>query len=117
MTREAAPAGATVCASCKCSYGDGLYHGPAGHAPQNLCLDCWADEWAVMEVRMLNGGQWTALDSALWLVCCGLTRQQAASVLGLHRNTLRNWLVRLRKHPGRIPEWLEQRASSAADGW
>ena len=115
MTGEAAPAGAMVCANCGRSYGDRLYHGPLGHAPQNLCLDCWANEWGRMEARMLNGGQWTSLDSALWLVCCGLTRQQAASVLGLHRNTLHNWFLQLRKHPERIPRWLVHKASLAGE--
>ena len=105
-----------ICPGCQRLYCDPFYHGPIGHAPQNLCLDCWADEWARMEVRMLSGGDWTVLDSALWLVCCGLSRQKAAEVLGLHRNTIRNWLLQLRKHPETIPDWLLQRASCDQHG-
>ena len=100
------------CRNCNRPYGDPQYHGPAGHAPLNLCLDCWADEWAVIELRMLNGGDWSVLDSALWLVCCGLTRQQAAGVLGIHRNTVRNWLLRLRRRPEEIPDWLLHKTSN-----
>ena len=28
------------CPICAREYGDPLYHGPAGHAPHGLCLDC-----------------------------------------------------------------------------
>ena len=104
-----------VCANCKRTYGDPLYHGPPGHAPQNLCLDCWADEWALIELRMLNGGDWSVLDSALLLVCCGLSRQQAAEVLGLHRNTVHKWLVHLRRNPQDVPDWLLHRAIFSHD--
>ncbi len=99
-----------ICPNCKRSYGDPQYHGPAGHAPQNLCLDCWSNEWALMEARMLNGGGWSVLDSALWLICWGATRQRAAAAVGLHRNTLRNWILNLRKNPNLIPDWLLDRA-------
>ena len=104
---------AFVCPNCHRDYGDPLYHGPSGHAPQNLCMDCWAEEWALVELRMLNGGNWGVLDSALWLVCCGFSRQQAAKLLGLHRNTIGNWLTRLKKHRRSVPEWMAQKAAQA----
>ena len=102
---------AFVCPNCKRAYGDGLYHGPIGHAPQNLCLDCWANEWAQMEVRMLNGGDWSVLDSALWLICCGFTRQEAAGIIGVGRRTIHRWIQAVRKDPEKIPQWLSQNAS------
>ena len=39
-------AGQFICPICKRSYGDPLYHGPTGHAPLQMCFDCWAGEWA-----------------------------------------------------------------------
>ena len=74
-------------------------------------MDCWADEWAYMEVRMLNGGDWSVLDSALWLVCCGLSRQQAADLLGIHRNTFARWIGRMRRDPHEIPQWVVTKVS------
>ena len=104
---------AFVCPGCGCAFGDPLYHGPRGHAPPGLCFDCWADEWAHIEVRMRNGGDWTVLDSATWLVCCGLSRQEAAQVLGLHRNTICKWVTRLRKDTRLVPDWLTHRIEAA----
>lgn len=105
-----------TCPSCKIEYGDPLYHGPAGHAPPNLCMDCWANEWAHMEVRMLAGGDWSVLDSALWLVSCGLKQHQAADLLAIHRNTFARWIRRMRRNPHEIPEWLIARTASSAKG-
>ncbi len=107
-------AGQFVCPNCRRRYGDSLYHGPDGHAHPALCMDCWADEWVDMEVRLMCGGDWTVLDSALWLVCCGFTRQQAAGILGLHRNTIHNWIARLRRNPSEIPDWLMRKVADAA---
>jgi hypothetical protein len=100
---------AFVCAACKRGIGDPLYHGPAGHAPHSVCFDCWTEEWACIEACMVNGGDWSLLDSALWLVCCGLTRRQAAIVLGLHRNKIRRWILHLRRNPRDLPDWLRAR--------
>jgi len=97
---------AFVCPLCLRSYGDPLYHGPAGHAPQGLCFDCWAAEWALIQAGMLNTGDWTTLDSALWLICAGFTRQQAANIIGVARRTIYRWIRALRKDPRKIPPWL-----------
>ena len=105
-------AGAFVCPNCRQEYGDPLYHGPRGHAPQNVCLECWADEWSIMEARMYNGGDWSVLDAAFWLVCCGLTRQEAARLLGMRRNEVQRWLLRLRRNPHLIPDWLRNKAGA-----
>ena len=99
------------CPKCERSYGDPLYHGPIGHAPQNLCLDCWADDWSEIEARMVNGGEWSVLDSLLWLICYGLSRRQVGFVMKIHRNTLHNWLIHLRRNPHEIPEWLVRNAA------
>jgi len=99
---------AFTCPLCLRSYGDPHYHGPAGHAPQDLCFDCWADEWALIQARMLNGGHWTALDSALWLICSGFTRQQAACIVGVARRTIHRWICALRKDPSKTPQWLRR---------
>ena len=62
------------CAACGRTYGDPLYHGPAGHAPPTVCLDCWFAHWDAVELRMRNGGEWRRLDAALYLIARGLTR-------------------------------------------
>jgi len=96
------------CPGSRCGdwIGDPHYVGPAGHAPQNLCLDCWAAHWDVIEARAINGGEWTHLDEALWLVCRGLSLGEAADVLGAHRNTLWRWIVEMRRRPETVPDWL-----------
>ena len=99
-----------VCPQCLRQYGDPSYHGPAPHAPGNLCLDCWADHWAEFEMRVFQDRQWSALDQALWLVCRGLSPAQAADLVGRHRNALHKWLVRLRKYDHLVPYWLARPA-------
>ena len=96
------------CANPECGQwiGDPRYVGPAGHAPQNLCLECWLAHWDVVARRAAAGGEWTELDQALWLVCRGLSFSAAADVIGRHRNTLRRWILRMRRNPGLIPDWL-----------
>jgi len=86
--------------------GDPHYVGPIGHAPQNLCLDCWMAHWDIIEARAANGGEWTHLDEALWLVCRGLNMSEAAAVIGAHRNTLRRWIIAMRRRPETVPDWL-----------
>ena len=70
------------CPECGLTYGDPLYHGPAPHAPGNLCLDCWAGQWNEFEARIFKDQDWTVLDEALWLICQGFTRSQAAGLIG-----------------------------------
>jgi len=97
------------CAYCKTPYGDPLYHGPAPHAPGNLCMDCWAEQWAQFEARMLREGDWGVMDQALWLICQGFTHSVAADMIGRHRNSIGNWICMLRKFPHLIPDWLCKR--------
>jgi hypothetical protein len=85
---------------------DVRYVGPVGHAPQNLCFECWMAHWDVVEARATNGGRWTHLDEALWLVCRGLSLSQAADVIGSHATTLRRWIVKMRQRPELLPDWL-----------
>jgi len=104
------PTGGFVCPHCKRRYGDPLYHGPDGHAPQQMCFDCWASEWGMMDLVMRRGGNWEQLDAALFLLCQGFSHSEAAHVLGVGRKTVFNWVRRLRRRPDLAPEWLIERA-------
>lgn len=97
------------CPQCRQEYGDPLYHGPFGHAPQELCFDCWATEWAIMEIRMSSGGRWELMDAALFLICQGFTQQEAAHVIGASPRTIHNWIRSLRQRPEDVPLWLLER--------
>jgi hypothetical protein len=103
-------AGGFVCPICKSRYGDPLYHGPAGHAPQQMCFDCWAGEWASMIQVLARGGDWRQIDSALFLLCQGFSHQEAGRLVGMRRNALQNWIRQARQKPCMIPDWLIQRA-------
>ncbi len=104
--------GAFVCPICKSRYGDPLYHGPAGHAPQQMCFDCWASEWGAMIQVISRGGNWRQIDSALFLLCQGFSYQEAANLAGICRKTLNNWIRQTRQHPETAPEWLVNRAAA-----
>lgn len=86
--------------------GDRRYVGPVGHAPQNLCFECWMVYWGRVEARAVNGGRWTDLDEALWLVCCGASLSDAAEVIAAHRTTLWRWIEKMRFDPELRPDWL-----------
>jgi hypothetical protein len=105
-----AASGRFVCPVCKNSYGDPFYHGPAGHAPPQLCYDCWASEWASMTQMLSRGGNWRQIDSALFLLCQGFSYQEAANLAGICRRTLHNWIRQARQHPEMAPQWLISRA-------
>lgn len=104
--------GAFVCPVCKSRYGDPLYHGPAGHAPQQMCFDCWASEWGSMIQVLARGGNWRQIDSALFLLCQGFSYQEAANLAGICRKTLHNWIRQARQRPLMAPEWLISRAAA-----
>ncbi len=107
---EQRPAGRFICPICKRSYGDPLYHGPTGHAPLEMCFDCWAGEWACMVQMVTRGGDWRKIDSALFLLCQGFSCTEAANLAGICRKTLHNWIRRARQHPEMAPDWLIERA-------
>ena len=87
--------------------GDMQYVGPVGHAPQNLCFECWMAHWDRIEARAVNGGDWTHLDEALWLVCRGLSLADAAGVIASsHHTTLQRWIDKMRLRPELVPDWL-----------
>jgi len=96
------------CAGSGCGeeIGDPQYVGPAGHAPQNLCFECWSAHWDRVEARAANGGGWTHLDEALWLICRGLTFSQAAEVIASNPKALGRWIDRMRTRPALVPDWL-----------
>ena len=100
------------CPNCKQYYGDPWYHGPIGHAPQQLCFDCWVNEWDTMNGVMLRGGNWRPLDAALFLLCQGFSHQEAATLIGVRRKTVYNWIRTLKRKPHLAPEWLLERAAS-----
>jgi len=64
---------------------------------------------------MLNGGNWTVLDSALWLVCSGFTRQQAATIVGVARRKLYCWIHVLKTDPRKVPQWLRRAGRAILD--
>ena len=86
--------------------GDPRYVGPAGHAPQNLCFECWMAHWDRIEACAANGGQWTCLDEAIWMVCRGLSLAEAAEAVASHYTTLRRWIEKMRLRPELLPDWL-----------
>lgn len=103
---------AFICPTCKVRYGDPLYHGPSGHAPEGMCFDCWASEWASMVQLASRGGNWRPIDSALYLLCQGFTHKQAADLAGVCRRTLDNWIRDARRKPHLAPQWLVDRAAA-----
>ena len=107
--RSEASAPAFVCPRCKRAYGDPLYHGPAGHAPSELCFDCWASEWAEMIQVIARGGNWRPIDAALFLLCEGFSHGEAADIIGVHRNTIYGWIREIRRRPELTPQWLLDR--------
>ena len=100
------------CPNCKQEYGDPLYHGPVGHAPQEMCFDCWASEWGAMAQVIARGRAWQPMDAALFLLCQGFSHREAADAIGIHRNTIFGWLRELRRRPHLTPEWLLERIRS-----
>ena len=103
------PKEAFQCPKCGKRYGDALYHGPWPHTPTNICLDCWAAEWARIQAVMQTEGDWSELDEALFLVSQGVTQSAAAAVIGRCRKTLYNWIRKLRRYPHLVPDWLTQK--------
>ena len=87
--------------------GDLRYVGPVGHAPQNLCFECWMAHWSKLEARAVNGGRWTRLDEALWLVCGGLSLTEAAGMIDSSCTALRLRINEIRRRPELTPDWLE----------
>ena len=86
--------------------GDVRYVGPPGHAPGNLCFECWMAHWEKVEARAANGGVWTGLDEALWLACHGLNLADAASAIGSSRVVLKMRIDRMRRREELMPDWI-----------
>ncbi len=76
---------------------DPRYTGPVGHAPQNVCYDCWCAYWDEVEQQMLNGGDSTKMEAAFFLVSIGYTQAEAAQVVGVSRKTITRWKQQLQK--------------------
>ena len=91
---------------------DPLYHGPQGHAPGNLCFDCWTAAWTEAESRMASGGQWQACLYTAFLVAAGHTRTEAAEMAGIHRNTFYRWRLKIQAYPQLIPLDLRRKAAT-----
>ena len=62
--------------------------------------------WDRIEACAANGGEWTHLDEALWLVCHGLSLAEAAEAVASHKATLRRWVEKMRLRPELLPDWL-----------
>jgi len=99
------------CPKCRRTYGDPMYHGPAGHAPHALCFDCWASEWGVMNILIYRGRDWRPSDAALFLLCQGFSHQEAGDILGVARATVFHWVRQVRQHPETAPDWLTDLAA------
>ncbi len=105
-----------TCPDCGRAYGDPLYHGPDGHAPPQMCFDCWAAHWDRTEVLLrAERGNWRRMDVALFLICQGHSRTEVAGRIGVARNTLARWIAGLRKKPHKIPDWLRNRGSEISE--
>jgi hypothetical protein len=91
---------------CEQWIGDPDYSGPLGHAPQNLCFECWMAYWDKIEALAVNGGHWTRLDEALWLFCRGMTFAEAAEAIATHQTTLQRWIAKIRCGREIPPVWL-----------
>lgn len=72
---------------------DPHYHGPRGHAPQKVCLDCYADAWESpdnIKNRQL---------AAIILLGEGYSRQQAGEIVGRSLRTIQYWIAAWRQNP------------------
>ena len=98
------------CCGCHTDIGDPLYTGPAGHAPDCECFECWTDFWEQARAEMQAEGDWSAPLEAAWLVARGETRQAASEMVGIDRRTLYRWFRKWRANPALIPEQLRKRA-------
>ena len=106
MTIEVSRYGQFICADCGSNCGDPWYTGPLGHAPRNICLDCWVNQWEPSVRRRLNGEKFPPMEEALWLMAIGCSRSEAAKLIGVHRSTIHRWLRILRLKPELTPDWL-----------
>lgn len=97
---------AFTCAACHHDQGDPLYKGPRPHAPDNECLECWAEFWAEAEAAIRREGDWSPAVEAAFAVARGKTRQEAAELVGVHRVTLWRWLRKIRANPSLIPDHI-----------
>lgn len=96
------------CSCCGRYYGDPLY------ATGEVCLDCRLAEW-IRERRIAwQEGDWSLLDAALMLLCEGFTERDAASMLGVARQTVRNWMSAMRSGLTKVPLWLREEAGRLA---
>ncbi len=98
---------AFCCGDCGRDYGDAMYTGPSGHAPENLCLDCWSWQWQQMLLQMRRGKNWTDIDTAIALLCRGYSYSQVGEIIGRSRRTLHNWITAIRQGRLAVPRWVE----------
>ena len=94
-----------TCPVCSREYGDPLYHGPAGHAPHGLCLDCWVSYW---ESRW-EGRDWSVQTLYFWLVSIGgYTQAEASDMAGVSDRHARTWCSYLRRAPQIVSEIIAE---------
>ena len=84
----------SVCRGPKRSDGtrvlDALYRGPAGHAPQDECLECWLYEWVASRRGEAD------LKTVLLLLSDGRSVVEISQIIGRHKRTIFRWLAPLR---------------------
>lgn len=78
------------------------YTGPLGHAPQDICYDCWL-EARLTRSPLFQNAQARALQS----LANGRTKKEASIAAGISPRTLRRWLKRLRESPQKLQEALK----------
>jgi len=82
---------AFICRKCGQAVGDPQYCGPWGHAPQDVCFECW------LEAFEQPPWHWPREVLAVWLIANGFSRTEAAAICGVTAPTVWRWLRYFRK--------------------
>ena len=92
---------------------DPLYRGPEGHAPQNICLECWAQIWDEIEEGNKAEAQGAYRHEGrrraylvLWGLSRGLDRPAVAELADMSGRSLRRFVAHLRMHPAETRKLL-----------
>lgn len=89
---------AFICCKCGQAVGDPQYCGPWGHAPRDVCFECW------LEAFEQPPWHWPRQVLAIWLISNGYSYTEAAEICAVTAPTVWRWLQRFRK---KTEEFLE----------
>ncbi len=70
---------------------DPLYRGPVGHAPPDICAECWESD-----KRAIRSGQWRKKIRAMQFIADGCTQVETAKLMRVCERTIRNWKKELK---------------------